>query len=288
MPDYLLGDRDLEIVAAARMLLDKVSRSGRLRPAELVSVGKLLHLIARLPRPTPGLNVEVGVFAPERSFPNGVKTHHYWNVMVEGDLLSVSSGGYYSAPGTGGDSFTSLTWAAVPGEEPDLRDYTDGLSIVPDIQPMAGAVQRLDLSDGRFSFEVADPENELLDDDAETPEVEDLEDDDKGNDTGWLLSPQGADEERLAALVDAHDVDAREPQHAFGVECCDICGRILEECGVFVDGQLRGQSTWANMCAACYAIRGDRIAWDAGQLYARQPSGAWRLVAGFPPDDERS
>lgn len=285
MPDYVLRERDLEIIAAARMLLDKVAKSGHLRPAELVSVGKLLHFLACLPRPTLGMNVEVGVFPPEKSFPSGVKTHHYWNVIVEGDLLSISSGGYYNAPGTGSDSFTSLTWEAVPGEEPDLRDYIDRLSIVPDIQPMSDAVQRLDLSDRRFSVEVVDPENEFLVDDGDSPEVEDLEDDEDSSDAGWLLSPQGPDEERLAAVVNAREVDTREPQHAFGVERCDVCGRILGECGVFVDGQLRGQSMWANMCSSCFSIRGDRIGWGAGQLYARQPDGGWRLVAGFPPDD---
>jgi hypothetical protein len=40
------------------------------------------------------------------------------------------------------------------------------------------------------------------------------------------------------------------------------------------------------MCVDCFNDRGVGIGFGKGQLYARQPNGDWRLVAGFQPEDE--
>jgi len=46
------------------------------------------------------------------------------------------------------------------------------------------------------------------------------------------------------------------------------------------------------MCVPCFLRKGDGVEWGTGQLYARQPNGDWRLVAGFNPaeasDDEEN
>jgi hypothetical protein len=162
--DYVLTGQHAEIVAAAKKLLDRVMMSGHVRPAALVSVAKLLHVLACLPRSTPGMSVAVGVSSLPRTSPDGVETRHYWEVTVDAELLAFTSGGYYGHPETGGDSFTSLSWEARPGQEPVLRNHFERLSIVPGIQPIALAIEQLDLRDGRFSLDVTDPQNQLLDD----------------------------------------------------------------------------------------------------------------------------
>jgi hypothetical protein len=55
----------------------------------------------------------------------------------------------------------------------------------------------------------------------------------------------------------------------------------LDERGIFVDGKVRNSFEWANMCALCFEKHGEGIGWGRGQLYALQPNGDWRLVAGF-------
>ncbi len=55
----------------------------------------------------------------------------------------------------------------------------------------------------------------------------------------------------------------------------------LAQRGLFVDGRLRNDLMWGNMCAACFNSKGAGIGWGEGQLYARQPNGDWRMVAGF-------
>jgi hypothetical protein len=56
---------------------------------------------------------------------------------------------------------------------------------------------------------------------------------------------------------------------------------------LFVDGKLRGEANWVNMCAACFLQKGEGIGWGVGQLYARQADERWRLLRGFPPSNPR-
>jgi hypothetical protein len=37
------------------------------------------------------------------------------------------------------------------------------------------------------------------------------------------------------------------------------CGCALNERGLFVDGRLRGDLIWGNMCASCFAKRGEFV-----------------------------
>lgn len=52
-----------------------------------------------------------------------------------------------------------------------------------------------------------------------------------------------------------------------------------------IDGQVKGHSAWANMCADCFCTYGTKIDWGHGQLYKRDMHG-WLLVGGFCPDSE--
>jgi hypothetical protein len=77
-----------------------------------------------------------------------------------------------------------------------------------------------------------------------------------------------------------------EPSYAGRIENCAICKEDLSTHGLLVDCAVRGQAYWGYMCASCFLNSGSKIAWGSGQLFARQPSGNWRLVAGFPPREE--
>jgi hypothetical protein len=71
---------------------------------------------------------------------------------------------------------------------------------------------------------------------------------------------------------------------AYGIQVCDLCGCDLSGGGFFVDGCLRVGTLWANMCLPCFKAHGQGIGWGNGQLYARQRSGSWLLIAGACPN----
>jgi len=67
---------------------------------------------------------------------------------------------------------------------------------------------------------------------------------------------------------------------------CDLCGRDLSSSQYYLDARHREDLMWSNMCGQCFFDVGEGIGWGKGQLYSRQASGEWLLVAGFPPDGE--
>lgn len=97
------------------------------------------------------------------------------------------------------------------------------------------------------------------------------------------VSPVDDAERALAQMISRAEVEQRPTDYAAGAEECDYCHRSFDRCGLFVDGKLRGDSMWANMCASCFPKHGEGIGWGRGQIFARQANGDWRLVAGFPP-----
>jgi hypothetical protein len=85
---------------------------------------------------------------------------------------SGQSGGHHYYPSTGGDSFTTMHWRAVPEERAELDDYLAHLSIVPDAQSFAEATKTIGFASGGYRIEITDPDNDLL-------EEEDALDDNK-------------------------------------------------------------------------------------------------------------
>jgi hypothetical protein len=174
------------------------------------------------------------------------------------------------------------------------------LRLVPDLQSFSEGVDSIDLASGGYTVEILDDDNPLLDEEQD----EEFEDEDveaeadgaqrEGTDTetlgeqpprNWSMTPIDAAEERLAALVDPDTVDARKPACAYNVNRCDHCLCCLDQRGLYVDGRLRGDLMWSSMCVYCFANLGEGIGWGAGQLYARQPDGQWRMVAGWEAAD---
>jgi len=161
MPErYSFDSNDEPLVTAATILLRKVAES-KLPPAKLVSAAKLQHVFSYLPRATSDLNVSVSVISPRRKFKE-IETWHYWEVAIEGEQLSISSGGHYYDPSTGGDSFTTMSWTAVPDQPSAFDDYRRSLWMVPDVQSFSDGVAGIDLGSGAYRIEIVDSDNSLL------------------------------------------------------------------------------------------------------------------------------
>ena len=104
MPEhYLFDEKDRALLTAAAVILKTIANADALRPAELVSVAKLLHLLSHLTRVIHDLEVTVSVVGPRRKF-GEIETWHYWDTGIEGEQIAISNGGHFDQPSTGGDS----------------------------------------------------------------------------------------------------------------------------------------------------------------------------------------
>jgi hypothetical protein len=282
---YTLSTKDKVLLSSARKLLKKIAADAATEPAQLVTVAKLLHVLAALPRVTTGITASVSVRCPRQKF-DDIETHHCYDFGVEEGQLLISSAGYFYRPSSGGDTFTTMTWCAVPGEPAESNDYSESLRLVPNLRSFAEGVERIDLAAGGYTIGILDDDNPLLEEenDDEAPANDESSDPiDPATPRTWSITPLGPAEERLAALVDPGQVDANEPSYAYDANNCDHCGCALDQRGLHIDGRLRGDLMWSNMCVECFGKLGEGIGWGNGQLYARQPDGDWRLVAGFQP-----
>ncbi len=158
---YSFNHRDSSLIAAAGVLLRKVAEAETLRPAELVSVAKLQHVLSRLPRIVPDLQITLTVTGPRKKF-DEIETWHYWDIEIEGERLSISSGGHFYQPSTGGDSFTTFSWTAEPGQPTDFEDYRESLWMVPDVESFPEGVASIDLASGTYKIEVIDSDDNVL------------------------------------------------------------------------------------------------------------------------------
>lgn len=280
---YYLRPHDKLVVSKAIVLLEKIIRAPFIRPAEIVSVAKALHVLKRLPRITDGVFVSVSLTGPRRWF-NDREEHeiyHWWEVSVDRELVNISSGGHFYRQSTGGDSFTSMTWSAEPGFKPDFSDYLHLLQIVDDAQPFQNEVDAIDLSLPGYSLEVTDNDNSWLEDLGADEESE--EDVSESDDAPPSLTEA---ERRLMTIADVEEGLRQEQYYLNPSDNCGLCDSSLEERHLFVDGCLRGQLIWSIMCAECFSRNGEGIGWGKGQLYQRQADGDWLMIAGFRPEAE--
>jgi hypothetical protein len=184
---YEIGPADRAVVKAAIQLLEKILHAPLATPAKGVSVSKILHVLKRLPNPGSEMTVSVSLTGPRRLFHSQGEEHevyHWWDVEIEGRMISICSAGHFYRKSTGGDTFISMRWTAAPGYQTDHGDYLHQLSIVADAQPFDLEVAHIDLSNPGYSLEVRDDDNTLLEeisddevDIASSDDEEDEEDD---------------------------------------------------------------------------------------------------------------
>lgn len=120
---YILSNRDLRVVQAMERLLKRLVRSEVLKPAQLVSVAKVLHVLSHLPRVNENVCVAVELaYHTERS---GGSSSSIWRLSVGSDLLDLSVGGWDCSDAVGTDSHTTMSWTVQPGERPEFNGSWD-------------------------------------------------------------------------------------------------------------------------------------------------------------------
>ena len=263
--NYLFNQHDHVIANAAKVLVDKLTYGAEISPVQRKNLLKMQLLLSRLPCVTHDLVQSVSVKGPQTTF-GDIKVYHYWTISVENDQLSISGSGHYYHQSTGGDSFSSFRWSIASGIKSEFVDNTDRLVKIPGIAPFEDLVDKIDFSKPGYEVEIDDS---FADDDEELAL------------TSEQVVPTDAFERELALIINARDVASREAEFAYQISSCDLCGCSLNTKSLFVDGSLKSSSIWANMCAKCFCQNGSGLSWGVGQLYARQPSGCWRLVHGF-------
>jgi hypothetical protein len=287
---YAFNAKQDTIVDAAQRLFWKIAASALVdTPSKTIVVGKLFRVFQNLPKITLDEHLSLSLVGPRRKYGEH-EIWHYWDIgLNEEGYLKISSAGHFYRPQTGGDSFTSMTWEVTPGREPELANYLHSLSIVDDADTFENEVEAMDFESGGYKLSVEDQSLEGLEAEDEENNMEEGNNMDEDNNADeatdaavpWVLLPCDEADRRLAARIDHSEVDKREEQFAYGAEVCDFCKCNLGKRGLFVDGKVRNEIEWANMCAPCFEKNGDGIGWGLGQLYALQPNGDWRLVAGF-------
>jgi hypothetical protein len=156
---YQFDENDHALLKAATALLEKVATVKNLRPTELVSVAKIQHVFAMLPKVVSGVDVSISVSSPQRYFGEIETTSHWWQVSVKGASLSISSGGLFYRTYTGAEFFTTMKWAAVPEQATQSDDYRGSLRKIPDVRSFPDGVASIDLSSEGFTVEIADDSN---------------------------------------------------------------------------------------------------------------------------------
>ena len=84
-----------------------------IKPAQTVTIAKLLHALSILPRVTPGVNASLQVTS-QRKIIGGYETQFYWEIETRDGHLSISNGGYVCPEIAGHEHFTAMIWEARP------------------------------------------------------------------------------------------------------------------------------------------------------------------------------
>jgi len=183
---YRFNGADEDILLAAVLLLRKLAGSRTIQPAQLVTVAKLQHILSVLPRVTTGVTASVSVCCPRRKF-GDIETYHWWGFEVEGEQLRISCGGHFYRPSTGGDTFTTMMWGAIPDEPTAMNDYRESLRIVPDVRSFPDGIASIEFAAGGYTVEILDDDNPLLE------EQQDEEVDDENATVEADVAPEGKD-----------------------------------------------------------------------------------------------
>lgn len=109
---------------------------------------------------------------------------------------------------------------------------------------------------------------------------QDNQDDGGSDETSTLDTKTNAppDDEYFSKLEDSESIKLGETWSG-GLHACDFCGRLFEFEDYMVDGPMKPQGPWGNMCSRCYRVTELPLGMGNGQLY-RKVNGIWQLIAG--------
>lgn len=142
---YCLGEKDRQVIAAAKDLLWKLARGPLIRPAQLEIVARVLRILERMPRTGEETDLRIELCGPRRQYGEH-EIWHWWEIGMEEDEVFVRSGGHFYRESTGGDTFTCMRWSALPACDCEYDDYLPLLTIVDDAQPFEAEVAEIDLT----------------------------------------------------------------------------------------------------------------------------------------------
>ena len=162
--NYNLNTRDKSLINAATLLLRKVATARITKPGQLLTVTKLLHVLSKLPAVPDNGFVSVMVCSPSQDF-GEISTSRWWEVVVEAPQLRISSGGSFYRPISGGDSFTSMSWSAMPEHAGEFYDHRESLRIVPGLRSFPEEIAAIDLRARGYTLEIYDDDNDRLEED---------------------------------------------------------------------------------------------------------------------------
>jgi hypothetical protein len=163
---YSLDNTDQNVVLAAELLLRKLAASRTIRPAQLVTVAKLQHVLSVLPQVTNGVIASVSI-ANQMQF-NTLSTTFIWQLSVEEDRISVSCGYNEYDPAIGGDYCETMRWSARQGKRTEYNDLWDERWMVPDLGYYPDNDIDIDFASGEYSVTVEDDDNPRLEPDEGT------------------------------------------------------------------------------------------------------------------------
>lgn len=288
---YQFDSGDEAFLNLIARILDTAMQEPSYSWAERTSVARMLHVLSRLPYGSTVEHLELGFVGPRVRYEDA-EIYFYLDVGTQDDVLMMRFGGHFYRPSTGGDSFTVFHWTAAPGEPAALSDFRSMLGVLPHYVDPLVALNAIPQELSGYKLRVIDDTNALLDD--EEPEEADKEvgseaqladaeteheeDDDIGAPVD--IVPVTAADAELLQNLSSDAISSTSLGGAYGIESCDGCGIDLSTVGLFVDGN-SPRLGWGNYCAACCLAHGTEVAWGRGQLYAHQPDGSWKGVAGF-------
>ena len=139
------------------------------KPSQLVSISKALHVFSTLPDITKDINVTIDLDGPRRRYGDH-EIWRWWQVCIEPNYVEVTSGGCFYQESTGGDTFTCIQWSARPGYQAEYSDYLHTLWMVDDAQPFEPELEQMDLFQPGYTIDVNDEDNPLLCDEESNPD----------------------------------------------------------------------------------------------------------------------
>ena len=160
---YSLDNTDQNIVLAAELLLRKLAASRTIRPDQLVTVAKLLHILSVLPQVANGVTANVTI-ASRMQF-DKLSTTFTWQFSVEEHRISLSCGYDEYDPAIGGDSYETMRWSASPGKPAEYNECWDEQWMVPDLGYYPDHDIDIDFASGEYSVTIKDHDNHLLESD---------------------------------------------------------------------------------------------------------------------------
>lgn len=273
---YILDEQDLAIIAATKTLLWRIVKQTSIDAKQLTAASKLIEVFENMPLARLDVTEAARVRGPTRRFGEN-EIWHYWHIEVERGEIRINSGGHFYRPSTGGDSFSSMSWVISPGCSSEFLDYLEHLSIVNDAAPYPDEVGDIEFSKPGYAIEIDERtvEDDLASDRPETDSrVEEMP-----------VEPSDKSEELLDKFVVNNPSNDTEREAQDPPDQCAFCKADVAHRKYYVDGKLKGNAMWANMCSRCFHAKGEGIGWGRGQLYQRQRNGDWIMVAGGPPND---